>query len=253
MYKIALCTTVMLAIATPAYSQDSDERTDDELGITTTDLRLREGQQQRLLGQLFMSPVYFLLWDAIHEGSHALMGVALGREIVRFRPFPHNENWTDDKGEEQSRFYFGSVSFWVSNDEDPWRAALISIAPIITDVLVFTASDLALQYGVDQHSVAAPFLLGGGMVAPMIDMMVSLNCMSNTCDLSRFSEASGIPRSAIMVVGYAMMFTALWRCLHQFRRLFMEHRPKPNRRSLAVSVALLQDSEYVGAGINGVF
>ncbi len=260
MYRAALCIIMIFAIATPAYSQETRDEQDDEIGIATTDLQLREGQQQRILGQLFIAPIYFMGYITVHEGSHALWGMAFGLEIERFQPYPHYEMRDIDDDEDgyvdrQERvFYWGSVRYEnIPDDFSRVRGALINIAPYLTDVIWFGAADLLLQYVVDPHSFVAPFLLVGGMVTPLVNFITGLNCMNQTCDMSRFSEHSGLPRGAVMMIGYSLAAIAVWRIMHHFRRIFMEIRPRSINRDLALSVAPITDSEQFGLDVSGSF
>jgi len=254
MFRTILSVCVVLTLATPAFAQEESSRTDDEVRMLTTDLQMRPRQQQRLLGQLFMFPVYFMGWITVHEGSHALVGLAVGREIVGFEPYPHRITVTRDD-EDREEFVWGCIWSVGPENEDPWRQALFSIAPAITDLLIFTAADLTLQYGVNPHSTGAPFLLGGGMVTPLVDFIAGLNCMHDDCDWSKFSEHGGIPRGALMMLGYGLAFTAIWRCLHHFRRIFMEPRSAAERRDRqrTISIAPITGREMSGLGLNGRF
>lgn len=228
------------------------ETADEEIGIATGNLQMRSGQQERLLGQVFLAPAYFMLWITAHEGSHALWGLALGRDVVDFKPYPHYAIMRDDDGESHRVLLYGSVMFRYDNNEERWRSALISIAPAITDVVMFTAVDAALEHAVDPRSAAAPFLLIGGMITPLVDFVTGMNCMQDTCDWSRFSRDSGIPRSLLMMTGYAMASVALWRCLHHFRRIFMERMVRSESQQ-SVTVAPITTGELTGLGVSGSF
>lgn len=248
-----------------ADSAVDDDDNDDEVGLTTTDLRLRPNQGWTIAGQLILAPAYFMAYITVHEGSHALAVLILGGEVVGFEPYPHTVEYRNDEGELVSNFFIGYTWYRYPASE-PWMSAHISIAPYLTDILIFVSCDLLLQYVIDPHSGGAPFLLAGGMITPLVNFVAGLNCMGDDCDLTNFSTVTGIPRGVIMMVGYALAFTALWRCLHQFRRIFLEPRsarerrltadhssPRRNRHRRAVSVSPLLGGELTGVGISGIF
>lgn len=216
-------------------------------------MRMRSNQQRRLLGQLFMAPLYFMGYIVVHEGSHALAAQSFGWGIERFEPYPHTVIRPDGERD----FLFGCVRYRNTPDDvSRSQLALVSVAPYITDTVLFTTADLLLSYAVDPHSAVAPFLFVGGMVTPLVNFVTGLNCMDEHCDISRFSEWSGIPRGAVMMIGYSMAFVALWRCIRQFRRIFMEPRTEPHaareRNRYRVSAAPLLGG-VGGVGLSGTF
>jgi hypothetical protein len=251
-----------VTLSAPAFAQEEDDNR--IVSATDTNLRLRPNQQQRLLGQLFMAPVYFFTQITVHEGSHALMAEAMGYNVIDFRPYPHiatfSRTITNDSGERvrvtESELVFGSMAYVSpSGVYDDTRRSLISIAPSLMDILLFTTADLLLTYVVDPHSAGAPFMLFGLMVTPLVDFVTGMNCTSPACDISRFTDRSGIPRGATMMVGYTMIFVAVWRCLHHFRRLFMERRPeRESRRRIGIIVSpAFNENSTGGAVISGTF
>ncbi|MBU0625536.1 hypothetical protein KKF05_04300 [Patescibacteria group bacterium] len=268
MLRLALICLLVLAWTTPALAEEVDNHSiettttdpsiDDEVGLTTTDLHLRPHQGWTIAGQLILAPAYFMAYITVHEGSHALAALILGCEIVGFEPYPHTVEYRNAEGEIVSDFIMGYT--WYNRPaSEPWMAAHISIAPYLTDILIFVNCDLLLQYVVDPHSDGAPFLLAGGMITPLVNFVAGLNCMGDNCDLTNFSTVTGVPRGVIMIVGYALAFTALWRCLHQFRRIFLEPRAVRDRRreqenrGRAISISPLGGDELIGVGVSGVF
>jgi hypothetical protein len=262
MHKMFISFILVCTLAIPAYSQETTEENEEttEVGVTTTDLRLRPNQGWIIAGQLILAPAYFLAYITVHEGSHAIATLILGWEVDRFEPYPHEVEYRDSNGDMVSDFFFGYTWFTQRTDE-PWVPTHIRIAPFLTDILLFVNCDLLLQYVVDPHSDGAPFLLVGGMIAPLVDFVGGLNCMNNHCDLSEFSTATGVPRGVLMIIGYSLALTAFWRCLHQFRRIFLEPRLVQERRRerehqqsrVAISISPLLSDEMSGLGIFGAF
>jgi hypothetical protein len=239
----------------PVMVSAQEEPTEEAVGATTTDLVLRPEQGPRIAAQLFLAPLYFMAYITAHEGSHALMSLAIGRKVTGFWPYPHYAAIGYQNGKTKTGFFFGRTSYNYAANERPWQAALVSAAPYMFDLLLFTASDLLLQYAVDPHSAGAPFLLAVGMITPLVNFVAGLNCMDESCDMSRVARDSGIPRGVLMAAGYGLAFTALWRCLHQFRRIFLEQRSVARRRRQTAAITIQPMTSYgaAGLGLNSVF
>ncbi len=109
----------------------------------------------RILIHLAALPAYAWAEDIFHEGSHALWAAAEGHQIKTFKPYPHFEEYDGKKF-----FLFGSMSFEgaLTRKEE----ALMLAGPTMTDFALFTATDLALTYGVDPNSWYAPILFMAG-------------------------------------------------------------------------------------------
>ncbi|MFH1046889.1 MAG: hypothetical protein V1738_01180 [Patescibacteria group bacterium] len=254
------CTILMMAGIASA------EQTSIDDNPSTARMRLRPNQQTRLLLQLFMAPVYFMAYSSVHEGSHALAGISFGHEVSRFEPYPHRVRLdvdTDGDGlgdAETVNFMFGFIEFEESTRE-PSQAmiAVTMLAPSLTDFVLFSTADLLLQYVVDPHSAGAPFLLFGGMVAPLVDFFTNMTCLSDRCDLSKFAESSGVPQGVVRLVGFSLAFVAAWRIMHQFRRVFMDVVPRtdedsrPRQSNRSISFAPLLGEDVVGVGASAIF
>ncbi len=259
-----ICLAMLLVVAVPdvAHAQVIRERfveDDAEGGPNLPRMRFRADQQRRFMGQVMMAPVYFLTHVTVHEGGHALAALSYGLEVDRFEPYPHRVSVAEDTNDYGCRsvanrhdFVWGYMHIRF-NDEEPSRAqlAMISITPYLIDLVLFTTSDLLLQYVVDPTSAGAPFLLVGGMIAPFVDFAVGMSCFHEGCDISNFSEQSGIPQSVVGLVGYMMVATAFWRIIHQFRRVFMEQRSAESSRAISVTPVANRDS--VGVGVAAMF
>ncbi|MFH1047943.1 MAG: hypothetical protein V1738_06600 [Patescibacteria group bacterium] len=257
-----VCLTVLASVPNFAQAQGMHERQVREArdtGAHVTRMRFRPNQQRRFMGQVFMAPMYFFAFVSIHEGSHSLAALSYGMEVDRFEPYPHRVTLSEDADDYGFRSLASQHSFvWGythvrAGDEDPSRAqlAMVSITPYLTDIALFTTSDLLLQYVVDPLSDGAPFLLVGGMIAPLIDFVTGMSCFHEGCDIRTFSEQVGMPQSVVSLLGYVVAVTAFWRVVHQFRRVFMERRPTMPRH--AVSVAPFAGHERVGIGVAAIF
>jgi hypothetical protein len=61
-----------------------------------------------LITAILLLPLIFILQTTIHEGAHALVGMAFGRSVKAFRVIPHISNGV---------LYFGRVSWWDDRKE----------------------------------------------------------------------------------------------------------------------------------------
>ncbi len=246
------------ATSDEAAAANESEPYDFRMTDWSVDTQLRPNQGWRFGGQALMAPVYFFGHILMHEGSHALMGMACGFEVDRFYPYPVTvpiQQTAED--EPQDTFFWGLTIFEprpVSEVED-WQVALTTIAPFMMDTLLFLTGDLILEYAANPHSVGAPFLLAGLMMAPLGDFIVGLLSTHDGSDLHQFSEASGVPYGITAGIGWAMVIVGLWRVAHQFRRVFMEPTPEAleRERGIAVSVLPIAHEDMQGIGVVGRF
>lgn len=259
-----LCLMVLGAVPNYAQAQgireDFDSMNEEERDASSVRYRFRGEQQERFLAQLFMVPVYYLGYTAVHEGGHALAALSYGLEVDRFEPYPHRVALADDEDDYGCRssvnsryeFTWGYTGIRFG-DEQPSQGqlAMVSITPYLTDIVLFTTSDLLLQYVVDPTSIGAPFLLVGGMITPLVDFTVGMSCFHEGCDMHNFSEQAGISQAVVGVVGFMMVSIAIWRVIHQFRRVFMERRPNESQR--VVSVMPIADRERLGLSLSAIF
>lgn len=74
----------------------------------------------------------FFLQITIHEGSHAVVGVAQGLQLHTFTPYPHTT--------EDGRKHFGRTSFAVPPTYKPthFKLAMLYVAPFITGIALFS-------------------------------------------------------------------------------------------------------------------
>jgi hypothetical protein len=185
-----------------------------------TQLRLKPNAKWHILGHSLALPAYFFLQTTIHEGSHGLAATLAGAEVTEFKPYPHMIG---------DNFVFGSMasSSGLTDSQEAWLLA----APYLADVTIFTATDLALTHLVDSDSAAAPFLLVGGMVAPLVDFLWGVNGPSEHNDTTRLGKIIGMPKWSIMLIGDAMAAVAVWHILHHGLNIFAEGPEKTGSRS----------------------
>jgi len=164
-------------------------------------------------------PAYFFMHSSIHELSHSIVVSWEGAQVTEIKPYPHTLN---------GHFVFGSMSYSgrLTDRQEAWMLA----APSLTDVAIFTASDLALDWLVAEDSMSAPFLLAAGMVAPLADFLVGVNGRSDFNDTTRLGKLIGVPKWSIMVAGDAMAVIAVWRILHHARNIFTVAQHGPGQR-----------------------
>lgn len=235
--KIALFTIIACLLMIP----DSRAETGSAGGQTPPDkpgwtqLRLKPDAKWKIIGHSLGLPAYFFLHVNIHEGSHVLAAACAGAEVTEFRPYPHMIG---------SNFVFGSMAADgpLSERQQAWMLA----APYMSDMAIFTAADLTLEHFVSSDSAAAPFLLTGGMIAPLVDFLWGVNGPSDHNDTTRLGKIIGMPKWSIMLIGDAMAALAVWRILHHGREILMTGPEGINPRKVHTgSVALVP---FVGGG-----
>ncbi|OGL74547.1 hypothetical protein A3C96_01290 [Candidatus Uhrbacteria bacterium RIFCSPHIGHO2_02_FULL_60_10] len=198
----------------------------------------------RLLTNLAALPAYALTQDFLHEGSHALWAVVQGHEVTAFKPYPHFEDYGG-----QHHFLFGSMA--VAGVLTKQQEALMLAGPTITDLTIFTASDLLLTYGVSADAWYAPIIFMAGMLWPTIDWITTMNAWSPNTDVNRFCRLTGTNRVALTVVGDALIAVAVWRLLHHGKSIFLTK--EPTAASRAVTVAPVIGGTFTGLALAGTF
>ncbi|KPJ85774.1 hypothetical protein AMJ57_01895 [Parcubacteria bacterium SG8_24] len=174
-----------------------------------------ESRRKELLWHLAGAPAYFFLSLNFHEGSHALAGMALGYEVEAYKPYPHFAKLDD--GSEQ--FVGGAVH--LKDPIDSAHLAFISIAPMLTDILVFTAADLSLSY-IETDSHAVPFILNAGMLYVWADFVGGLiSIFFDHGDLKRFGDESGVPPALTFGVGCALAYVGFVRILDRQKQFIL--------------------------------
>lgn len=254
-----LLTAAICAVPFTASAADDAPKT---TGAQNTAVRIKP----RFWYHLIALPIYALAADNAHEGSHALMALALGHEVLRYEPYPH----FTDLGDGQKRFVFGATM--MSGGMVPHEEALMLIAPSITDLTLFTAADLTLSF-TDPDAWYAPVLWFSCLLWPLIDWTFHMNAPGATSDVTRFAKIVGVDRVALAVAGDMVALTMLWRLTHHFIRIFLVGVPMPGREignrgsgsgtgdgkngvaavleSLTVAPALSQN--FTGLGLTGQF
>jgi len=236
--------TIALSLAAPAVANGNLADGDTFKGNGSfSELHLKPKAKWHLLGHSLAIPAYFLLQTTIHESSHALAAVGAGTTVTDFRPYPHMS---------RGNFVFGEMA--TKDRLSDTGEGLLLAAPLMTDMVMFTASDLLLTYAMNDDSAAAPFLLMGGMIVPLVDFLVNVNGPSNYNDTSRWTKMAGLPRWSTALMGDALAAVAVWRVLHQGYRIFFEHETSTasyNQSGLSMSPLLIGDSP--GLSFSGSF
>jgi len=165
------------------------------------------------------TPVYYLsVHMTIHEGSHAFVGaINPNYDVGDFKPWPH----LIDGG---PHFVLGSVGFSCSGKgcQDKTGFGVISVAPYITDTVLFTTSDLLLSANaVKPNSVPGRVLYFAGMVVPWWDLFSNSTIWANkTSDANHIAQSFEIPRWSVMAVGMGVSAVGLWRLWKGYKRAF---------------------------------
>lgn len=234
-----LTLSITLCISLPAVCEETaPEQTATNEAELSRGLRLKPNAKWHLLGHGLALPAYFFLQTTFHESSHALGAVASGTRVTEFRPYPHMMD---------GRFVFGSMA--ASGRISKGQEIGLLLAPDLFDVTLFTASDLLLTYAVDDDSALAPFLLVGGMAAPLVDFLVSVNGPSRSNDTSRLGQLVGMPKWSIMLIGDAMAAVAIWRIVHHSYGIFFVRGDAKYTGSVDTTPSLTVSPVFVSRGL----
>ena len=155
-----------------------------------------EHQKQKFTLHLGLQPIYAFAELNLHEGSHALAFISTGHSIKEYSVFPSFQYTETGR-----KFFMGYVraDTQLSSNETIFS----SIAPQITNITLFAASDIALSY-IDKDSVVAPYFLFGGMVWTWINFVSCTNAWTSGTDIYTFSKYSGIPQSIPIIIGNSL-------------------------------------------------
>lgn len=116
------------------------------------------------------------IWLILHEGLHALVAKCYGYKVVSLKLWPHRHG---------ADFHFGCLEFIGDN------RVLISIAPYLFDVIVFSALSVIIFF----VGPLVKVLIVTIMCAPMIDTMlvVQARYRRNQGDLSQWHWGWALP------------------------------------------------------------
>lgn len=166
--------------------------------------------QKKKLWNLAALPAYFLLETTIHEGSHGVAARVFGLKVTAFKPYPHKFRGT---------FVWGAV--YTDRTLPKKEDALFTMAPYMTDIILFTSVDLLLGYRViPPGSVAGLIVYTAGMLAPWINFVYNVNNPRSFSDFSQFSKITGMKRWALLALGDAIAAIALWRLWVRGKEVF---------------------------------
>jgi hypothetical protein len=223
-HRNVLFTAIALATLVAA-TANAETLTENQDG-TAPKLQLKPNAKSRLLTHALALPAYFFWMSTEHEGSHALMAEITGVGVKAFKPYPHT---ADINGER--KFVFGAVDY--ARAPTHRQNELVTFAPSITDLTVFTATDLTLSYAVSPDSALAPVLLIAGMICPWADAFTNYNGWTKTNDISLMAQMTGTPRWAWQVTGDAFLAVGAWRILHHAHEMLFETPSVKNRSNVA--------------------
>ncbi len=188
-------------------------------------------------------PAYYLsVHMTIHEGSHALVGaVNPNYDVSNFKPWPH----LIDGG---PHFVLGSVDFSCSGKgcEDKTGLGVISTAPYITDIALFTTSDLLLSANVVKpNSVSGRVLYFAGMVVPWWDLFSNSTIWANkNSDANHIAQDFQIPRWSVMATGIGVSAVGFWRLWVGYKRAF-----HGRAKESGLVITPMNESGKIGASI----
>lgn len=180
--------------------------------------------QKKKLWNLAALPAYFFLETTLHEGSHGVAALACGAKVTAFKPYPHMAD---------GHLLWGAV--YTDGKLSRGNDAVFTIAPYMTDIILFTSVDLLLGYRViPPGSVAGLIVYIAGMLAPWINFVYNANNPRSISDFSQFSKITGMNRWALLALSDAIAAFAAWRLWVRGREVLFSAVPaKSSRFSLA--------------------
>lgn len=188
-------------------------------------------------------PVYYFLVDIpVHEGSHALaIAINPNYTVGDYKPWPHLLNGGP-------HFLLGSVDAVCHSENacaDKTGMGVISLAPYITDTVLFTTADLLLSTNVvEPTSISGRVLYFAAMVVPWWDFAYNSVWVTDASDAASVAKNFGIPRWSVMAAGMSVSAVGLWRLWHGYKRAFHGQR-HPKESNLVI--VPMGDSQTVGA------
>lgn len=130
----------------------------------------------------------FFLQTTIHEGSHAIMSIANGYEIVGFYPYP---TFSKEMG-----FSFGYYESFIFETQSSKTMALIKITPKIVDVGMLSSYALLEEFDVLPNNQYAQLAIWTVALGAWVDL--TRDFCSGVCykggvnnDLKKFEESMG--------------------------------------------------------------
>ena len=145
----------------------------DGLLIIQDEPRLSKGKwsQRLFLTSLALAPVTFITYTALHEGSHALVAVALGAKVDEFYPFPGRHQIEDSEGHVYHKNTFGHVKLSNPNGKFSLTDSYwMSLSPIILDKAIIGMYTTLAVTGKLPKNKAAKFLIWTGAMAATLDL-----------------------------------------------------------------------------------
>lgn len=179
----------------------------------------------------------FLFQAFVHERTHAAIAKSQGAKIVEFSFYPVRK---------EREFYFGlTTAEWPKEPTDR-QAAYFYIAPAITNLIVFSATETAFALdGIDCASYLAPVIFLVGELGPWVDFTRRI-IVSN--DISQFEMKSGVPPLITRSVGMAASFLGGYLLIKRAKKIFW----RPAKKTAVRRVKLTPFSD-IGASITMEF
>ncbi len=212
----ALSTSADFTLTLPATLEASAD--------TPTKPTLKDKSGRAMLLQAAFSPAWFQAGIAFHEGMHAVPCLVMEKcTVEKYRPIPGYLD-TVDYGRV---FYFGYVDTELVKNAPaytvPERLA-ISGGPLTGDTALFLLGDALLSTVIDPDSRAAPFVLTGTMIVPLVDFVKNVTNTHYLSDLSAIGRNTKVSQDTLVLTGLALSAVGVWRVTHHLRRIYFVER-----------------------------
>lgn len=226
MKKIIVFLAILLLYSLNASAQETTAAT-----TTANDHQLRDDIWLHIITQ----PLYGMLQLNIHESSHVMAGVSTGGTLQKYEPYPHFG--------EKDHFYLGNNTLTGN-----YNKAFYEIAPHITNITLFTVSDLTLSR-MDPASPTAPALYAI-MFWNFIDFTTNVNGCSDFNDTVKFSNQLHLNKTLVRVVGNGIAVIGAARLIDRGYQVLFSKKEKPKPVSVDTNVKLSFDGEQLNISKN---
>lgn len=194
------------------------------------------------IGAMALVPAHFLRMF-IHEQSHAAVARSYGASITKFVIWPEKIDGKIVLGYTEY-IDFGRRSDIIPTDR---QLALIAIAPVISDLIIFSATETAFALdGISYDSYLAPLIFLVGEVMPWIDFVQTAIISS---DIREFEKRTGWSPTIIRSAGVVIAFAGGYLLVRRAGKIFLKPRGQKIKQKVRRGIALMPFAD-VGASIS---
>lgn len=172
-------------------------------------------KKKLVVGIAALVPAYFA-HVVIHEGTHALTAISQGATITDFRFWPSISN---------DHFYWGLVTANWPGEPSEAKKAIFDIAPQITNVILFSATETLFATGaVPMDSYGAVLLFVFGEAATWLSFT---STAIHSVDIANFETSTGLHPAITRSIGAAISLAGLYFMARRAHKIFWKSKSPP--------------------------